>query len=1431
MTRPAISSPLQPILGGDRDLVFPWARFWTPSNRPIQLGSSTIWGGETTGFLADPEDGFIGAEANKHLLTTESLLAPQAGCFVLCGEPGMGKSRTLDAFVRANPNPQRLILEFRDIASWEQFCGQIKASTPWQSWIVGDHLLTLVVDGVDEGLIKIDGFVGALTGMLKSEPVSRLQLVLACRSLEWPHSEGHRLAALWKSEESVSERPTSGIYELCPLRDRDARMAAGLALDSGDPGRLGNAFMRELNRHRLIGLGARPLTLKMLLQEFGSGAGKFPRSHRELYRRCTRAMVIEHDAGRRTRLRNKNIPRLAVSDKQRERVAGRIAALMLLCGRSAVNFDPAVHPATNDLTVDELTQGQDWLGEVPFEVTRDLIEAVLETPLFWPKTAGRVGFYHQTFAESLAAEYLVRLPFPQVRSLLFQRDDHGEHVYPQLGELAAWMACESEPLLKHLLAHDPEVLLRSDVTGIHDAHKAALVDSILNKARAQELFDGAGVDRFFHTLRHPGLARQLRQTLHDRSANQVARRMALDIAEACRLEEMLPDAIRLLRDAKDSSLHRPAAAALDELATPQTALRVESLLSHPNLSPTERLHVLHALLKHRVWSLRDALPHVAKALLRDSTTGLILSQHATPDDTEALLQACLKWPGCFGALSRFRPLVKKAHDLGVARVQEPRIRLLLASVWWKARRQHQLEGFYGRDYLEKRDVPSLPDIIQRDAKLRHSFITDLVLVAKKDAKERFWSIAELVQPEDFPVLIERASVGSQRRRNVYAKIAARSFRQACDAARSSLLIEALKSSRELREAFPWMRIWALGASDSKEAATQYREEQKWTREVEIRRNKKPESPPETVWSQNLTYLETKYPASHWLNLASNLFYKGGSARADDEERHDITTSPGWKFHGSLVRERITAGARRLIQEVPGNPQHRMGGQSEFDALAYKALFLLRHEIEQDRQLASAVRQHWLPAIYDEFSNADGHHLEMMALAYRLDPEHLRFFLRDKILRNSHHTQGHCFALREFLHCWDANLATFVIRVVTEYVRNPTTLRDLMDYLAEHDAPAAIRAWQLLHKRHRRRAEPVAFATVTSALAGMQLFRFWEEIWPVLTRHAEIARRAFLTMERDGRRGFLKNADSVSEFRLAELYLYLLELFPKRTDIPIPYGSSYTPTSRMEIARLRDEIPDILAAKGTPEAVVELERIAQRVPEQDALWIRWRKRDALVTLRRSTWHKPSPESVLNLTERSERRWIRDEDDLLALVLESLDRLETNLQRSPNSWRDHFWKRTKSNSRLSPVDEVTMSKRVAQWLQVDLARDKGLSVLRELQIQHDKRTDIEVSAVATGATARHQRPIQVVVEVKGVWHPKIKTAHRDQLAADYLRGCGRTHGIYLIMWTQSKFDTRKSKFAAKTLEAARIELEQLTADFDGKRSPEVIRSLVLDARPSA
>jgi len=1110
-------------------------------------------------------------------------------------------------------------------------------------------------------------------------------------------------------------------------------------------------------------------------------------------------------------------------------VAGRIATLMLICGRSAIWTGRAEKAAASDLTLDEICAADDRVGASDFNVTPPIVTAVLESPLFWPREAGRVGFYHQTFAESLAAEYLRDLPFTQKRSLLCEKDRHGEFVHPHLAELAAWMSADSVEFLQHLLTHDPETLLRSDVSALKEGSRARLVDAVLARAHDEQLFDARGLERFFHTLDHPGLAQQLRPFIRDRTKNHVVRRMAFAIAEACKVSELVDDAIACLRDPKDG-MHSCAAASLDDMMDDSSFSKVERFLQAKRKQPLAagvQLSILHALMEHG-WTLTQALPFADGALQKGSMNGHILAQHAAAGDAEALLRGCLRWKGCFDSLSRYHPLVRQAHDLGLARIGEPRIRRLMARVWWRARRRYLQDGFLPPTHAKG---PRLDTTLRTDAALRLRFVADTIDCPAKDEHDRSWRMLELTLAEDFPQLLERAQLGSRRRRNVYAQLAARAYNSELHVAFWDQLLAAIDRSPELKKAFAWLRVWELNSPETKKAQTDYRRSLQWQREAEERKKGKLQPNPVDIWNRDLANLDVGKPV-HWLTLASNLYYRGGQERADDEDRVDLRTSPGWKHHDEIARAKILAGARRFLLKVKGNPKHRAGGCCDFNHWAYRAIYLLKDEIESSTELSEAVRKYWLPIIYDEFSNADAHHLDLMAIAYRLDGSKLRWMLKSEVLRQAKKDSGLTIALGEFALCWDRALADFVVRFTTREVTNPTTVGCVQRHLAEHDLPAALALWRTL------RADKTAgarFVVATAVLASWRLFEVWDEVWPVLRTNTRFAYHVFLHFDRSDQRKFLGKSGVGNEEHLADLYLAMRKLFPPENDPPTPVGRSFTPTRRMEIARLRDEFPSLLAALGTDAAVDALLRVANVVPVKDRVWIRWRWREAIVACRRTMWRSPASETVLALVRRADSRLLVDESDLLALVLESLNRLNDNLTNQPNSWRRNFWnpeRKGRNGARFySPHDEVEMSRLITTWLQADLAPGRGITIQREVQVQWDKRTDIEVRAVATSGA--EVRPLEVVVEVKGCWHPKVRTAHRHQLVDEYLLRSGKTHGVYLVVWTSCEKwndprDKRRVQLKAKTITAARDELAALLRKYDGANTPAVVQSVVLDAR---
>jgi hypothetical protein len=176
-------------------MALPWKRFWVP------LGSEISCGISGQGFLDDPERTPVSLnKAARHL---DNLLSEK--CLVLLGEPGLGKSTALEqAFPGICPpsdgETTTIWIRFRDIPDASVFIRRVLESPRWRSWLQGDYELRLVLDGLDEGLIKIKDFLSFVTSEFRSSPVDRLRLITACRTTDWPTAAGQQLLSLWETD-------------------------------------------------------------------------------------------------------------------------------------------------------------------------------------------------------------------------------------------------------------------------------------------------------------------------------------------------------------------------------------------------------------------------------------------------------------------------------------------------------------------------------------------------------------------------------------------------------------------------------------------------------------------------------------------------------------------------------------------------------------------------------------------------------------------------------------------------------------------------------------------------------------------------------------------------------------------------------------------------------------------------------------------------------------------------------------------------------------------------------------------------------------------------------------------------------------------------------------------------------------------------------
>lgn len=540
------------------DQLYNWKRFWCPRGGEY----STAEGG----YLDDPESRWARALAPK-TFSFEAIAT--AKCLILLGEPGLGKSRSLESEQEAvrlkteEQGGQLLALDLRAYGSEDRLVRNLFESLIFTSWVAGDHQLHIYLDSLDECLLRVDTLAALLIEELRRYPLDRLYLRIACRTADWPMSLEEGLKRLWGKEAVAA-------YELLPLRRTDVAEAA--RANGVDP----DAFLDEVSRIGVVPLAAKPVTLNMLLNIYRE-AGQLPATQQELYRRGCRLLCEETNPGRR----DAGLIG-AFSAEQKMVVAARIAAVTIFANRYAVwtGVDLGDVPK-EDVSLEDLQGGVEVAAGSSFVVSGAAIQETLATGLFSSRGPQRLGWAHQTYAEFLAAWYLVhrRLSLAQMMSLITHPGDPEGRLVPQLHETAAWLAGLSRDVFRKIRSVEPETLLRSDVTTADEPERVALVETLLSLYDEEKLLDRDYSPRErYRKLNHPGLAEQLRPYIVDRGKGIVVRRVAADIAEACRLEALQGDLADVALDsASPEAVRVNAAYAVVRIGDEETKARLKPL--------------------------------------------------------------------------------------------------------------------------------------------------------------------------------------------------------------------------------------------------------------------------------------------------------------------------------------------------------------------------------------------------------------------------------------------------------------------------------------------------------------------------------------------------------------------------------------------------------------------------------------------------------------------------------------------------------------------------------------------------------------------------------------------------------------------------------------------------------------------------------------
>ncbi|PXF58329.1 MAG: hypothetical protein C4B59_13450 [Candidatus Methanogaster sp.] len=900
-----------------------WKRFWCPRTGNIDLSDR--------GYLYDPDSEY-GHIHNPNAVPFESI--ETVPCLVLLGEPGIGKTRTMYAERDTINNRveqedgQTLWLDLHSYGSEDRLVRELFGSPEFDLWRNGTHRLHVFLDSLDECLLEICKLATLLPDEFKKCPVERLCLRIACRTADLPNVLEEGLKELWKKD-------AVGVYELAPLRRVDVIEAAKTNdLDT-------DAFLHEIEWMEAVPLVIKPITLEFLMNTY-KRTGKLLSTQRELYFKGCRRLCEEINESRRAAKRTGNF-----TAEERMAVAARIAAIIIFANRYAIwtGVDMGAVP-DDDVTVRELCGGSESVSDDKIQVSEDAVRETLATGLFSSRGPKRIGWAHQTYAEFLAARYLVQrgMTLSQVMSLITHPDGK---LVPQLHETAAWLACMAPDVFQEIMKIDPEVLLRSDVASTDPTNRKALVESLLILYGEEKSFDHDWAIRGqYQKLAHPELAEQLRPYICDGAKNDVVRRVVINIAEACKLQTLQSNLVDVALDPTQPVLIRvEAACAVGRVGDDTTKAKLKplvigeaendpddqlkgyglqavwpdhitaeelfSVLTPPNVEfyGTYQTFISHELVQRlNPTDLTTALTWIAEQLSRHEIShsfghlmdNIMLKawEHIeSPDVSEAFAKA---------VLSRL-----KHRDEIVGGLIEPQFRSMLGD---DEKRRRAVDAI----------VPVLPDSGTCLVQLVHS---NTPLVIEKDI---LWMIGRLQCEESKDV------------QRVWAELIEKVFdRQDID--QFDTIFTASQKNPILEKQFAWLlKSVELNSPKAQEMKEHHSKIQEWM----DRANDCPILDPPPAERIDLLLDEcTSGNLSAWWRLNMELTLEPDSTFYGDELESDLTVLPGWKAADAATKARIVETAKRYVREQDPKTQEWLGTNTIYRPVfaGYRALRLLLQE--------------------------------------------------------------------------------------------------------------------------------------------------------------------------------------------------------------------------------------------------------------------------------------------------------------------------------------------------------------------------------------------------------------------------------------------------------------------------------------------------------
>lgn len=1383
------------------------SRFFVPRDSQISL--------DEHGFLHRPDGEY--AEAYNPNLQQWTQLS-RLPVIVILGEPSIGKSTVLtDAYhIDASVDPADVHSYDLGIFSDQATLAQelFGPNGPFQE-SADDRVTTIYLDSLDESKISIPTIERYLLDKLQHISSDRLRLRIACRTAVWSTVLEEFLKQKW-GDQGVA------ILELAPLRIQDARAIAERR------GQDATNFMEQVIIQNVGSLAARPGTLNLLLDVYAE-TGTLPTSRFELYTTGCRALLAESNRERRESGRMGRL-----STEQRISLASRIAAVTMFANRGMISLKDSFSSNSKLIALADL--------EVPGTRPRQVSQApnmlvdfreVLDTGVFSSRGPDIIGWAHQTFAEFLAANYLFahELSTEQARSLFINVNDPLRRVAPQLWETAAWYSVRKPEFLRWLLDKEPELVLRSDVQLADPEMCEQVVLSILTLADDNRYFDtDIWTRRRYLRLWHPQLASQLRPYIVNQSHSLIARRIAMDIAEACKLEELSNELMDIALDMSEQyRLRINAAYAVQYIGEKSARQRMCQLLHDPHDENDELKGVAIGCLWPEFMSSDDLF----RFLTQPRNEDLIGSYSIL---FEGSLLEHLRSPDCLPAINWVRNLSRSQlqnYSMGrfadaimthvLKYLDDPTVCEAFAETAWHLLKQH--DSIFSRRWGSSKSTDVLEDTTQR-----RKVALALIRQCKNPADDGFYLFhyeERLVRDEDFGWLLDMTGSDIEPAADICAGLLGYRLHYDCSLeVFNQVLDEAAALASQGKPTLKAALSWLLNpiALDSPEAdhARELARQIKELQEMSAARRYLPVS-------EHLEKALCRCEAgdtTHWVNVLTAL------SRENDESptiwtNQNIFETPGWALASPDLRSRIrTAAISFLFQsaapadDLTGRNHYRISELVFIPALLLSLFDPAHKAIDLPNEVWEKLTR---PIVVTLMRDKEAAHWEqIIRLAQSNAAVSLFTAFQERLTFEIENESG--FHLEEKVkHAWDAHYEELLRFIVQNPGRNSNHLRDVLEFLFKQNAKDMDRlCCDAIHAQLRQgNTELAAIYAATYLRHGLSMA--WANIWPLMQSTLEFGRAVVMKMAtfRDASRVL-----DLDEVDLSDLYIWLETAFPQMED---PEMNGWV-SPRHEVANFRQELLGRLKNRGTRGALEALDRIIAVFPE--SLWLRSLRIDAENITRRAMWKPLNPVEIIDFVENANMIIVRDAQELADAIQQSLTRLQGRLY--GHGGRPPLATALWDEASRRPKAEIRISELISLHLHDDLG-NTGVIANREVEIRNHagkgigESVDLLVSCYCPDGDS-HTHIASVVVEVKGCWNPSLYDDLTTQLSDRYLDNVDLRYGLYVVgyfpagLWDD--LDSRKAMSMRNTngdIENLKHHLSEIVKQMPAG-APKVIQSVL-------